>query len=394
MSGKIVEYWKVESLGKGSAPLFSAIQIPKFPKGMRYESSGHLTDELKANCIHKIFEKFISDHSTKKNKTFIFSSEGWASDFQSADIAICGCEQIDFQVYIYQSVRPQIDMLIPAFLQWTLWTETPTLRASFHNLINFADWSKQSTNALKLGADQVSTRYVNDIVVDFCKLYNIDLEAVGDQLTKKVNRSLPIEAITLLLRNRELRPGPHDPHMDFLLEDYIDDAHIPVHDISLKVENDLLSEIYSHFQLSNVHLFESMSPEHSQAFAEKNLDSLNKLSKDTETFDLTSSTLNIDFLERLTVSLLLDLRKFQEINVSSKAERDGAIAERDGAIAERDGAIAERDGAIAERDGAIAERDGAIAERDGAIAERDGIRNSRIWRFTRIYRIIRSNLAR
>jgi 2-polyprenyl-3-methyl-5-hydroxy-6-metoxy-1,4-benzoquinol methylase len=55
----------------------------------------------------------------------------------------------------------------------------------------------------------------------------------------------------------------------------------------------------------------------------------------------------------------------------------------------RDGAIAERDGAIAERDGAIAERDGAIAERDGAIAERDSIKNSRIWRMTTWYRLIR-----
>ena len=42
-----------------------------------------------------------------------------------------------------------------------------------------------------------------------------------------------------------------------------------------------------------------------------------------------------------------------------------------------------------ERDQAIAERDQAIAERDQAIAEREMILNSRIWKYTKLWRKLR-----
>jgi 2-polyprenyl-3-methyl-5-hydroxy-6-metoxy-1,4-benzoquinol methylase len=160
------------------------------------------------------------------NKVFIFSCEGWAGDFQQLLIAQCNCKNRNYQITVQQNVRPQLDMLIPTYLQWTFWTANPTLEESFYNLTEFSDWNKQNINAYKLGADRVNVRYSKDIVSDFCSDFGISRNSIFYPLSRKLNKSISIEAFTLLARNRELRSGPHDAYMDFLIEDYIKNKKI------------------------------------------------------------------------------------------------------------------------------------------------------------------------
>jgi len=126
----------------------------------------------------------------------------------------------------------------------------------------------------------------------------------------------------------------------------------------------LIDVIEDHFQAGNFDLFQIIGEEQATNFADKSKEARSKLLSASGIDDLISQPLDFHFLEQLTVALLSDI-KVTQVN---------------------------KFGAIAERDGAIAERDGAIAERDGAIAERDGLFNSRIWRFSRPYRKLRTKL--
>ena len=349
--GEVLQYWKVSPAAQGEVNLiFSPVIIPFSPKGLRYEASEHLTEEFKSRCIHKIFEEFMLNNITDQNRVFMFSSEAWSSDLQGSNTVECNCKVKSFNLVIYQCVRPQIDMLVPSYLQWTLWTENPTLDESFHNMSGFSNWEKQASNAYRLGADKVIVRYPKDIIEDFCKVFKIDEDSIEITPKKRVNKSLPLEAIAFLIRNRELRPGPHDSDIDFLLEDYIDELENPADKLILNCELDLLDRLEKYFSESNLKMFKSMNELQVSAFLSKAAKSRSELLGRSGIDDLSSLVPRVEFLEPLLVSIIKDFRENKSVGVSAIAERDGAIAERDGAIAERDSAIAERDGAIAERD--------------------------------------------
>jgi hypothetical protein len=56
--------------------------------------------------------------------------------------------------------------------------------------------------------------------------------------------------------------------------------------------------------------------------------------------------------------------------------------------------LVERDDLLVERDGLLVERDDLLVERDGLLVERDEVFNSRLWKITKPYRVMRSRMLK
>jgi hypothetical protein len=345
LDGEIFEYWTVRSHKNGKLePLFAPVFSKNNLKGILYEVSNTFGEEFKSQCIHSLFERFVLENDAGENKVFIFSAERWSYDFQNIEIMKCECKVKNFEIIVYLNVRPQIDLLIPAYLQWIIWDENPTLENTFQWITERANWELQFRNAHKLGADKVDIRYTTNIVEDFCNLYKIERSSCKQPISRKINVSLPIEAISLLTRNRVIRPGPHDSGVDFLIEDYIAEYKIPTKQVVAKISPELMGAVDDYFRTGNLKLFDTMDEDQISAFKLKSLAAMNRVSVGIEVEDLFSNHLTIEFLEPLCVGLLADFQKFSR-------------------------------------------------ERDQALIARDQIEKSRIWRFSRGYRFFR-NLSR
>jgi hypothetical protein len=333
--GYPVEYWLLRKAEKSSLT-FIAAQSQRTYRGRRYQVSETLLECWQKNCIHEIFDDFVLNNSGIESKTFVFSHEGWSAALQHSDLKSCSCITTNFETLIYQHVRPQISILSSAYLQWTLWSDKPSLREAFRLLTQIADWEIQAQNAYKLGADKVLVRYSKDIIQDFCKSVGINQAKITNPTTKKINQSLPLEWVTLLLRNRELRAGPHDSQIDFILEELLSEIDFSPTPIRIKIDQELVSEIQDYFHVNNSKLMARMSSDHAAAFQSELVSSRERYLEGTEANDLEASQLNIEFLEKVTVLLLSDAGKLNQFVNSALVERDSALAERDSALAERD----------------------------------------------------------
>ena len=312
----------------------------------RYLASDHLGRSLETQCIHQIFADFMSGKLAENNKIFVFSCEGWGGDFQNSLIAKCTCEDKKFRVLVFQNIRPQIDILIPAYLQWILWQKDNSLGDCYKHLKEAYDWNRQVEAAYRLGANEVFTRFSRDIVGNFCSLLNINYGEIERPLITNVNKSLPIEAITFLMRNRELRPGPHTGGIDFIIEEIISEFSISTEPVRLSVPEDLVKEIVDYFNLGNLEIIGTLSEDQRVAFIEKSLIARNELIVGEHNLD--ASNVDLEFLEKLAVGTLTKLKQ--------SPSRENS----------------------------------AIQERDSAIQERDTIMNSRIWRISKTYRNLRN----
>ena len=351
MSRQKIEYWAIRTNEQlKNQYLFYQSQDLECSPIVKYVDSNFSEDELEINCLHEIFRDFISVNSQDEKKIFVFSSESWTPKFQNANKLKCTCENENFKILIYLSVRPQIDMLVPSYLQWLVWSDTPTLEETFLLLQKVADWAKQIENASALGADGSIVRYSKDIVEDFCNTFEIDNESIQRPLEKKINRSLPLEAITLLLRNRVLRPGVHSSEMEFLIENYLNDFDVKTESVVLRVPPELIKEIESYFQESNLRLTESLSEEQAIAYKAKSIASKSELLKGNGIEDLFSHQIDPKFIEQFLVALLVESRN------------------------------------------QIYEKESVVAERDSVVAERDSILNSTIWKVFKAYRWSRNKL--
>jgi hypothetical protein len=329
-----IEYWRIQpNTIKEKGFIFTPISKIKLSEGIKYESSDKFYEALNENCLHSIFEKFVSDNSQHEQKIFVFSREAWSNEFQNAKIVKCKCEEKDFTILIYLSVRPQTDILIPSYLQWTIFSETPSIERTLDLLKEFSDWSRQIENAVVLGADKISAKYTSDIVEDFCNELNIDRNTINYKPLKDINRSIPVEIISLMMNNRELRPGPHASEMDFLIEDYLDKFNIETKKLVLKVDASLVSDLEEYFMESNFKLEKFLDSFNAIAYKKRLVESRNHLLENYGISDLTQIEIDPKFLENFLVALLKysleliqerddALRKFEVCLDSITAQRD------------------------------------------------------------------------
>ena len=129
-----------------------------------------------------------------------------------------------------------------------------------------------------------------------------------------------------------------------------------------------------------------------------------ELKKNYRTIEFVGSHgLGVVFLGQIPDGILEELHEFAiQGNLSKIQGTFGSISDdviqnsRNGiisiAVAECDRAVAERDCAVAERDCAVAERDRAVAERDRAVAECKQITNSNIWKYSKLYRSLKTKI--
>ena len=81
---------------------------------------------------------------------------------------------------------------------------------------------------------------------------------------------------------------------------------------------------------------------------------------------------------------------FRQRSIVLNLKESEKIFAIDAATAERDAATAERDELTQQRDELTQQRDNLISERDASVAALRAVVNSRIWRFTNLYRKLRS----
>jgi hypothetical protein len=320
-AGEKIEYWKIQfNINKSRKMLFTPISRIKLSEGLKYEVSDRFEEELNEKCLHEIFENFVSENSHNEQKIFVFSQEGWSHDFQKAKAVKCKCNKTNFTILIYLSVRPQLDLLIPSYLQWTIFSETPTLERTVDHLMEFSEWNQQIENSKMLGADKILVKYTPNIVEDFCNELKIDLGSVKYKPLKNINRSLPVEVIALLLKNRDLRPGPHASEMDFLIEDYLDKFDVETEKVVIKVAPAIVSSIEVHFRESNLKLENVLDHHNAFAYRERLVESKNHLLDNHGISDLTQIEIDPKFLENFLVALLKN--SFELIQKYDKALRE------------------------------------------------------------------------
>jgi len=337
--GSKVEYWKLEADENGTLifqPVNKSNSVDTV-RGVKYENSGSLEAQLEKNCIHEIFDDFVLNNSVIENKVFVFSRERWSREFQSANLQSCKCTKKNFETIIYLHVRPQISLLSSAYLQWTLWSENPTLNAAFLEITQFADWEIQAHNAYKLGADKVLARHSKDIVADFCEVLGIDGSIAKKSINQRINSSLPLEAVALLIRNRELRRGPHDSEIDFILEELLSEMDYLPTPIRLRINSELIRESAAHFRDNNLKLLSRMTPDQAESFCVELASAEEKFLKGIGVETLAANELNSEFLEKITTLLLSDLLRNKEVSTCAVSKGQDALnAERDALNAERD----------------------------------------------------------
>jgi len=299
-----IEYWRV----------FPDKEEPKnfkFAPVLVEQSNSNKTGYINSSfpifsnkCLHGVFARFIEENSIDANKVFVFSHEGWSGECQLSEAPECTCENTNYRTVVYLSVRPQMQMLIPAYLQWILWSDKDTLADALNFLKKISDWSKQIHNSYKFGADEVISVFTQDIVESFSETFSLDKGSIINPLNRKINTSLPIEALVLLLRNRELRPGAHHGGIDFVLEKLIQKFEIPTNSVELIVPGEIVAAIDEFFTSSNAQLKDFLTENQVIDFNKKYVEAREKLLQNKGIRNISEEKLDYVFLEKLVVALL------------------------------------------------------------------------------------------
>lgn len=147
----------------------------------------------------------------------ILSCEGWineASVFTEQRIL----EEYGGGAKIIMYIRPPVDWLNSAYWQWGAWTD-----ASFNRWFNRSKgaifWHKYAEQWSEVpGVSEVNVRLATkDVVEDFLVRY---LKAKSGHRMTRANTGTPNHFLRFLQRNRELRPDPHSPQIEFKLADF------------------------------------------------------------------------------------------------------------------------------------------------------------------------------
>jgi len=154
----------------------------------------------------------ILHEMAQRYDTLVFSCEGWGAHPQHFKDD-CLFADAAFDVTVLAYVRPQVEWMNSAWWQWGAWTKLPMgqwinrnrPQAQWHSLLQqwaAMPWVKKVDARLLAG----------DVVQDF--MHYLGYEIAGQTRT---NQSLPGIVLRLFQHNRQLRPGPHDSAIEFVL---------------------------------------------------------------------------------------------------------------------------------------------------------------------------------
>lgn len=147
-----------------------------------------------------------------KYDTLILSNEGWGPHaLDWADDSLLASKDFDVTVLAY--VRPQAEWMNSAWWQWGAWTDAPLPRWVNRNLAKVQWHDLLGQWQQKPWVRQVDVRLMQgDVVQDFMQYAGVKLAPQA-----RTNQSLPASVLRLFQHHRELRPGPHDSAIEFVL---------------------------------------------------------------------------------------------------------------------------------------------------------------------------------
>ena len=152
----------------------------------------------------------------KQFEFLVLSNESWGPhpDYFQDD---CIFSHPGFDVSLISFVRPQVEWMNSAWWQWGAWTNAPIWRwinnnrpkADWHLLLN--KWKS------KKWVNRVDVKLMEADVVSSLFEY-LDLTFSYE---KEANRGLPESVLRLFQRHRDLRPGPHDSAIEFVISHHL-----------------------------------------------------------------------------------------------------------------------------------------------------------------------------
>ncbi|MES3674763.1 hypothetical protein QC589_02275 [Halomonas elongata] len=150
--------------------------------------------------------------------SLILSNEGWFHNPDKFDW-LSFINKLDVNVEVVSYVRPPVEMMNSAWWQWGAWTSAglgkyirrrkPTLR--------WYDYADKWSDIDWVSNVEIIPLDVN-VVEDFLEFCGVGF---SENIQHYVNRGLPAEVLRLYQRHPELRPGPHDSKIDFVLSKYL-----------------------------------------------------------------------------------------------------------------------------------------------------------------------------
>jgi hypothetical protein len=175
--------------------------------------SSHLGDAISAFTPNQKQQvrRLLNDLS-RKYDTLILSCEGWGQNPQRlTDDCIFADDAFHVEVLAY--VRPQLEWINSAWWQWGAWTALPAGQW-INRQRRMAQWDALARQwAAKPWVKKIDVRLIDgDVVQDFMHYLGFQVPA-----QPRVNQSLPGILLRVLQHNRQLRAGPHDSAIDFVL---------------------------------------------------------------------------------------------------------------------------------------------------------------------------------
>lgn len=166
----------------------------------------------------ELFIKNFQESMNEINSNVVFSCEGWNSELKLFKELIFKSLS-GFQIEVVFFVRPPVAWLNSAWWQWGAWSDVSFEKWIDKN-ISATLWSKHIIEWFESEhVDKAHVKLLNKNVIEsFSEIFNLKLEK---SLLKRTNISLPGTVLRFFQNNRDLRPGPHDSSIDFVLSKYI-----------------------------------------------------------------------------------------------------------------------------------------------------------------------------
>lgn len=206
---------------------------------------------------------------SERSDGLIISSEGWG---QKAELfgEDCLFANSDFDIHVITYVRPQVPWFNSAWWQWGAWSDYP-LRRWVNENRNAANWYRHAASwADKKWVSNLTIRMLPpNVIEDFSGILGVQ---VRDKSLS--NQSLPGSLLRLFQRNRELRAGPHDSAIEFILARRLklNETNTP-----WVLRPQIIEKIIDHFRESNKKLLSMLSQDQAEA-----------MSRDSRWWDLTA----------------------------------------------------------------------------------------------------------
>ncbi len=211
-----------------------------------------------------------------RSSTLVLSSEGWAGDAAemspkaSANLKrILATSGVESEAVLY--VRPQAPWLESFYLQFGIW-EGFDIEWYAHAVRLAGDgfWAKRVAALQELGFTRVTVRHVDDVVADFMG-HVLALPASDPRLIGRTaaNPRVDLDFLLMALADPRLRPGPHSPHVEFLLERVAGEWELPHRDVPPLMGEDLVEVTENAYADDNRALMSLLSASDAERFEQR-----------------------------------------------------------------------------------------------------------------------------